>query len=102
VRDAARKLAYGFHLLNLTKLRLGGLSLFRFLLECLVGFPKFLGPLANRDLKYFSTFGFTFGLTPGRSILAQCLERDHAKEHGPKSDDQAEDGEIVGEAVRFS
>src|SRR5690242_8979214 len=68
VRDAARKLAYGFHLLNLTKLRLGGLSLFRLLLECLVGFPKFLGPLPNRDLKYFSTFGFAFGLTPSCSI----------------------------------
>ena len=81
VRDAAGQLADGFHFLDLTKLRLGGLALGRFGLQGLVRFPQLLRALAHRHAPALRRVRLRFDSAPRGSVLAQRLHRDDTEEH---------------------
>ena len=95
VGNTTGQLSNGFHLLNLTKLRFGGLTFKGFSFQGLVGFPQFLGSLAHCKLERFGALGLGIGLSARLRVLAKRLNRDHSQKDRAQSRENSEPAQII-------
>ena len=99
MRDSARQLADGFHLLDLAQLGFGRLAFDRFGLEGFVGGPQLSRSVGDGMFQREAALIFALGLPAGGGILAECLDRDRAKHDPANPGHDPQPAEIVGQPI---